>query len=180
MAYKNLEVRRAKARAYSRLWRLRHPHYRPARRTPYNPALAPQRWLRWKYGISVADRDALFARQLGKCLICGERNDLVIDHDHATGKIRGGLCQHCNRGLGLFRDRPDLLSVAVAYLLLSPTGQSDAPDGVPPSAGGVAKSGEAVDAVALARSVVANYFTARANAEQLNALIANLRDMHKK
>lgn len=36
-----------------------------------------------------------------------------------------------------------------------------------------------VDALPLARSVVANYFTANANAEQLNALIANLRDMHK-
>ncbi len=36
-----------------------------------------------------------------------------------------------------------------------------------------------VDTVALARSIVANYFTANANAEQLNALIANLREMHK-
>lgn len=37
-----------------------------------------------------------------------------------------------------------------------------------------------VDTVALARSIVANYFNANANAEQLNALIDNLRQMHKK
>ncbi len=37
-----------------------------------------------------------------------------------------------------------------------------------------------IDAPTLARSIVANYFTANANAEQLNALIANLRDMHAK
>lgn len=39
-----------------------------------------------------------------------------IDHCHATGKVRGILCQTCNQALGLFRDLETLLGGAIAYL----------------------------------------------------------------
>ena len=52
------------------------------------------------------------------CRICGnEEEKLVVDHDHVTGKVRGMLCNHCNRGLGHFRDNPELLESAKSYLL---------------------------------------------------------------
>lgn len=51
-----------------------------------------------------------------KCVICGNEEPLVVDHDHNTGKIRGMLCNHCNRGLGHFRDDPKLLEFAAQYL----------------------------------------------------------------
>jgi hypothetical protein len=41
---------------------------------------------------------------------------LHIDHCHITGKIRGLLCHLCNRGIGLFRERSDLLQAAIKYL----------------------------------------------------------------
>lgn len=54
-----------------------------------------------------------------ECVICGSAEKLVVDHDHATGHIRGMLCNHCNRGLGHFRDDPMLLEFARVYLLSS-------------------------------------------------------------
>jgi hypothetical protein len=53
------------------------------------------------------------------CTICGEEETLVVDHDHKTNQIRGMLCNRCNKGLGLFRDNPDLLEYARIYLLAS-------------------------------------------------------------
>jgi hypothetical protein len=41
---------------------------------------------------------------------------LFLDHDHKTGKIRGLLCQSCNLGLGSFRDNPEFLVKAIAWV----------------------------------------------------------------
>lgn len=54
-----------------------------------------------------------------ECVICGDAGQLVVDHDHSTGKVRGMLCNHCNRGLGHFRDDPTLLEFAAQYLYAS-------------------------------------------------------------
>ena len=59
-----------------------------------------------------------------QCVICGVEDALVVDHDHITGKVRGMLCNHCNRGLGHFRDDPMLLEFAAQYLYAS----ADAPE----------------------------------------------------
>jgi hypothetical protein len=54
-----------------------------------------------------------------QCVICGSEEKLVVDHDHITGEVRGMLCNHCNRGLGHFRDDPMLLEFAAQYLYAS-------------------------------------------------------------
>jgi len=52
-----------------------------------------------------------------ECVICGDSNSkLVVDHDHKTGQIRGMLCNHCNRGIGHFRDDPILMRFAATYI----------------------------------------------------------------
>lgn len=55
-----------------------------------------------------------------KCLICKDDlgNRAALDHCHATDRLRGILCKHCNTGLGMFRDRPEALRSAAEYLEL--------------------------------------------------------------
>ena len=52
---------------------------------------------------------------LTPCDVCGDEAT-VIDHCHAGGHVRGGLCRLCNVGLGHFRDDPALLRKAADYL----------------------------------------------------------------
>lgn len=58
----------------------------------------------------------LRAVNFGKCWICLTRDAVHIDHDHATGEVRGALCANCNLALGLFHDRVDVLTAAIDYL----------------------------------------------------------------
>ncbi len=72
--------------------------------------------LKRRYGIGVAEFDALLASQGGVCAICGTSDPQHVDHDHACGNVRGILCFNCNGGLGQFKDSPDLLQNAIGYL----------------------------------------------------------------
>ncbi len=58
----------------------------------------------------------MLAEQDGLCAICREAPADQVDHDHATKRVRGLLCFNCNGALGQFRDRPELMLRAVAYL----------------------------------------------------------------
>jgi hypothetical protein len=74
------------------------------------------------YGLTDAAFQRLLDNHSGCCGICGQDVDpLVIDHDHSNGRVRGLLCGNCNRGLGFFKDTPDYLRSAAAYLEVSPT-----------------------------------------------------------
>lgn len=71
-----------------------------------------------KYGITRTEWAAMFAAQDGACAICteplGDRPH--VDHDHATGDVRGLLCPHCNWMLGNAKDSPANLRRAALYL----------------------------------------------------------------
>lgn len=69
-----------------------------------------------RYGIGAPEVDAMIAAQGGRCPICGRTDPEQVDHDHATGKVRGILCFNCNGGLGQFRDDVDSLLMAADYL----------------------------------------------------------------
>ena len=77
-----------------------------------------------RYGLSLDEFDRLVTANGSVCEICHQpctpgglsRTSLVVDHDHASGAIRGLLCTNCNRGLGFFKDDPRRLLNAVAYL----------------------------------------------------------------
>ena len=75
--------------------------------------------LKREYGMTIADYDALLVQQDGRCAICGVQptlKRLAVDHDHATGRIRGLLCDNCNQALGKLKDDPELLRTAIRYL----------------------------------------------------------------
>jgi hypothetical protein len=50
--------------------------------------------------------------------ILGKKNKKspCIDHDHKSGKIRGILCDKCNRMLGFANDSYNILIQAAEYL----------------------------------------------------------------
>lgn len=59
------------------------------------------------FGLTPEDVLAMLKRQHFRCLLCqgiGYKDERykwpVVDHDHATGDIRGLLCNFCNRQLG--------------------------------------------------------------------------------
>lgn len=86
------------------------------------------RKLRAKYGIGIADYDAMLAAQGGRCRICGTTDPktkrgeyFAVDHCHATGKVRGLLCVPCNLLIGYAQDDPERLRSAIQYL----TGSAD-------------------------------------------------------
>ena len=76
--------------------------------------------LRRIYGLSLEEYEVLKTLQENKCAICEIEGTveqrLVIDHDHATGKVRLLLCNNCNRGIGLLGDDAKRLQRAVEYL----------------------------------------------------------------
>jgi len=76
--------------------------------------------LKYYYGLSLADRDAMLAAQNNVCFICGTTNtsdrEFCIDHDHKTNQIRKLLCGSCNKGLGSFMDNSNNLRKAADYI----------------------------------------------------------------
>ncbi len=74
--------------------------------------------LRRRYGITVDDYERMFYDQGGVCAICEtpKAETLSVDHCHTTLKVRGLLCNQCNRGMGLLGDDVDNLARAIAYL----------------------------------------------------------------
>lgn len=82
--------------------------------------LAGRRYeLKKKYGITPEIYLEMLDRQGGVCALCkkpGDGKALCVDHDHASGKVRGLLCHSCNVALGLLKDDAEVLRRAIEYL----------------------------------------------------------------
>jgi hypothetical protein len=75
---------------------------------------------RGRFRNVISDENLKYLKNTVKqCVICGSEEKLVVDHDHISGQVRGLLCNHCNRGLGHFKDDPMLLEFATQYLYAS-------------------------------------------------------------
>lgn len=81
------------------------------------------RFMRVKYGVTSEKYQEMLDSQNGVCAICKTKPNFdkwkkrfVIDHCHVTGRVRGLLCDPCNRGIGMLKDDPSILENAIKYL----------------------------------------------------------------
>lgn len=98
-----------------------------------NPEKVKKAWKKWEsrnkenrrnktlraYGMTEKDYLVMFEHQRGVCKICFKPQTikrLAVDHCHTTGKVRGLLCDTCNRGIGLFKEDKDIILSAYNYL----------------------------------------------------------------
>ncbi len=75
-----------------------------------------------RYTAEEVNYESRLIAQGGICATCGRqpgvgKSSLHVDHDHETGKIRGLLCQQCNRALGLVKDNIATLAAMIDYLI---------------------------------------------------------------
>jgi hypothetical protein len=89
--------RKAYMRAYMKQWRVDN----------LEKAKANDR--KSKYGISNEEYLMYMSAQEGRCAVCyrtleeaGQIRALSVDHNHASGNIRGLLCRRCNSNIGWF------------------------------------------------------------------------------
>ena len=96
-----------------------------ARRHPERKQYKRGLYIKKKYGLTLDALAGMVAERRGLCDICGDVPDqatgdctgtLHTDHNHKTGVVRGLLCYRCNIGIGMMRDRPELLRAAAEYI----------------------------------------------------------------
>lgn len=96
---------------YQRVWEKKNPDKIKVHRRKVK--------LKARYGISQEEYITQLDEQKNLCAICYVYLDNVIthiDHNHITGNLRGILCPKCNKGIGLFADKPEVLRNAAKYL----------------------------------------------------------------
>ncbi len=87
-------------------------------------------WLEYNINGEVFTQyhlEKMHKEQGGKCKICKLEIDIdietrnntkawAVDHCHETMKVRGLLCNRCNKGLGQFKDNIGFFKSAIKYL----------------------------------------------------------------
>jgi hypothetical protein len=109
-------------RCYCRECHLEYQRKYDQRRSKYS------RWQKAlkKYGITPEEYDVMLEAQGGVCAACGNKEiridprlgavtRLVVDHDHATGKVRGLLCIGCNAAYGNLYEDPQRINGLLVY-----------------------------------------------------------------
>lgn len=120
-----------KRREYHRKWlQQKKAEYMAGWRSTHRENIK-RNYLKRAFGITVEEAVSMWEKQGCACAVCStplrtpaeygtidERGAMAhVDHNHATGEIRGILCDKCNRGIGYLKDSVANLQAATAYLL---------------------------------------------------------------
>jgi hypothetical protein len=79
-------------------------------------------YFKWKYGITVEEKEAMFVAQGRCCACCGSKVPRTTkgrwqtDHDHKTKKVRAILCRVCNVVLGMVDENVVHLQALISYI----------------------------------------------------------------
>ena len=95
----------------------------------YDPIKKRDENLKRVYGIGIEEYNILLKEQNNCCAICGSTDPkgrksgrgggvdvFYVDHDHKTGKVRGLLCNICNRTMGYVGENLGILEEMILYL----------------------------------------------------------------
>lgn len=66
-----------------------------------------------KYSITSEEYKSLIANG---CEVCGSFENLVVDHDHKSGKVRGCLCNSCNCAEGYLKGDINIMLNLIEYV----------------------------------------------------------------
>lgn len=73
-----------------------------------------------KYELTLEKYNEMLKNQNNVCKICKNDNKngkrLAVGHCHKTNKVRGLLCETCNRAIGLLKDDVQVLQNAIQYI----------------------------------------------------------------
>lgn len=76
------------------------------RNSPKGKTRSRRNGLKRLYGLSLETYEQKLKEQHGMCALCdvvpAPGRALSVDHNHATGEVRGLLCQACNIALGYY------------------------------------------------------------------------------
>lgn len=79
--------------------------------------------LRREFNITLAEYQRVLEFQKGVCFICrrkltkkGKPFILAVDHNHASGLVRGLLCWQCNKAIAILQDMAEWAARAAEYL----------------------------------------------------------------
>ena len=71
---------------------------------------------KYRHGFRLTYKDREMLDASPWCAICGTQEDLHIDHCHTTNRIRGYLCSHHNKAIGLLNEDITFFHMAIDYL----------------------------------------------------------------
>lgn len=75
-----------------------------------------------RLGVTEEDYQRMLDEQGARCAICRATEPWTrsgtwpVDHDHATGRVRGLLCHACNQAIGMLGDDPERIRAAADYV----------------------------------------------------------------